>query len=385
MDTQLSCDTGKPKVFAVDDQQYCHALVTKAIGDFCSLISLGDGESALAAASASPPDLILLDVEMPGIDGYAVCRQLKACEVLAEIPVLFLSAHDEIEDRLKGFEAGGQDYITKPFNLQELKSKVQFLLDQSRQRAELKSMAESATGTAMMVMTNMGELGVLLEGLRSFNSCKNSSELAQAVVTCASSFGLNAAVLVQTSAEKVTAVSGGGAASPLEMSVIEHMRNMRDRIISFKTRLSVTYNHVTLLISNMPVHDEDLCGRLRDHLAALVEGADVRVQGLLAARETGLRQAIEQTVASMTEALDELDQQQRLYRLNIGVAVTDLRDSFEQALLSVALSDAQEAFLQGVVQKRVEKIVSLQSDEAGMQNKLTTITKSLKSDLSKNS
>lgn len=82
------------------------------------------GALAVAAAETWAPDLVLLDINMPGMDGYEVCRQLKADPDLARIPVIFLSALSETDDKLKAFEAGGVDYITKPFQRQEVCARV---------------------------------------------------------------------------------------------------------------------------------------------------------------------------------------------------------------------------------------------------------------------
>jgi len=84
-----------------------------------------DGEFAIQSAQATPPDVILLDVKMPGIDGYEVCRRLKADEQTRDIPVIFISALSETEDKVRGFEVGGLDYITKPFQAQEILARVQ--------------------------------------------------------------------------------------------------------------------------------------------------------------------------------------------------------------------------------------------------------------------
>jgi signal transduction histidine kinase len=95
-----------------------------------------DGPRALAAAQAAPPDLILLDIRMPDMDGYQVCQQLKSDERTRDIPVLFISALSETEDKLKAFAAGGVDYITKPFQQAEVLARVQThlsLRDLSRQ------------------------------------------------------------------------------------------------------------------------------------------------------------------------------------------------------------------------------------------------------------
>ncbi len=84
-----------------------------------------NGSLALAAVQAVPPDLILLDVTMPGLNGYEVCQQLKADTKTRDIPVIFISALDEVLDKVKAFGSGGVDYITKPFQLEEVLARVE--------------------------------------------------------------------------------------------------------------------------------------------------------------------------------------------------------------------------------------------------------------------
>jgi putative two-component system response regulator len=79
---------------------------------------------ALRAAEKDPPDLVLLDITMPGMDGYEVCARLKANEKLKDIPVIFISALHEILDKVKGFRVGGLDYVTKPFQFEEVHARV---------------------------------------------------------------------------------------------------------------------------------------------------------------------------------------------------------------------------------------------------------------------
>jgi C4-dicarboxylate-specific signal transduction histidine kinase len=83
-----------------------------------------NGELALWSARAQAPELILLDVRMPGMDGYEVCRQLKQDAALAEVPVIFLSAFTDTDDKVKGFAAGGVDFISKPFQFEEVNARV---------------------------------------------------------------------------------------------------------------------------------------------------------------------------------------------------------------------------------------------------------------------
>lgn len=121
--------------------------------------SATDGVRALASVKAEPPDLILLDIRMPEMDGYEVCRGLKADPATADIPVIFLSAAKESFDKVEAFAAGGVDYVTKPFEAEEVLARVSTHLALSRLRRELKHANERleekvAERTAELAATN---------------------------------------------------------------------------------------------------------------------------------------------------------------------------------------------------------------------------------------
>jgi CheY-like chemotaxis protein/anti-sigma regulatory factor (Ser/Thr protein kinase) len=97
-----------------------------------------DGKQALNAVRAEPPDLILLDIKMPNMSGYEVCQTLKASAETADIPVIFLSALDEAIDKVRAFEVGGVDYITKPFQIEEVLARVEMQLQLRKMQLQLK-------------------------------------------------------------------------------------------------------------------------------------------------------------------------------------------------------------------------------------------------------
>ena len=84
-----------------------------------------NGSMALMGANAEPPDLVLLDIKMPDMDGYQVCQQLKSNPETKAVPVIFLSALDDALDKVRAFDVGGVDYITKPFQTKEILARVQ--------------------------------------------------------------------------------------------------------------------------------------------------------------------------------------------------------------------------------------------------------------------
>ena len=94
-----------------------------------AVVSVGDGESALAHAIEDPPDLLVLDLMLPGIDGFEVCRQLRA---LAPVPVIMLTARGDESDRVIGLELGADDYVAKPFSPKELTARVKAVLRRAR-------------------------------------------------------------------------------------------------------------------------------------------------------------------------------------------------------------------------------------------------------------
>jgi len=118
-------DERKPVILVVDDDPNNLAVVRDCMVEFnYTILVAEDGESAAQRADYARPDLILLDVMMPGINGYDTCRQLKAQSGTKDIPVIFMTALAETGNKIKGFEAGAIDYITKPFQREELLARI---------------------------------------------------------------------------------------------------------------------------------------------------------------------------------------------------------------------------------------------------------------------
>ena len=116
----------KGDILIVDDTPANLRLLSEMLGGCGFQVRpVPDGALALAAVRAEPPDLILLDIRMPEISGYEVCEQLKADTRTADIPIIFISALDAVQDKIKAFGAGGVDYVTKPFRIEEVLARVE--------------------------------------------------------------------------------------------------------------------------------------------------------------------------------------------------------------------------------------------------------------------
>lgn len=121
-------ELSKCRILIVDDVKANVDILVAALRSEYKLSVALDGESALRNVERNPPDLVLLDIIMPGIDGYEVCRRIRASETTHEIPVMFLSSLEDVRDKARGFELGANDYLTKPFEILEVKARVHSLL-----------------------------------------------------------------------------------------------------------------------------------------------------------------------------------------------------------------------------------------------------------------
>jgi sigma-B regulation protein RsbU (phosphoserine phosphatase) len=121
-------DLSESRVLIVDDDRTAVDILVEALRRDYKLSVADTGQSALWNIQMSAPDLVLLDILMPGMDGYEVCRQLRAAPATREIPIMFLSGLEQVEAKAKGFEAGGNDYLTKPFEILEVQARVRSML-----------------------------------------------------------------------------------------------------------------------------------------------------------------------------------------------------------------------------------------------------------------
>ena len=121
-------DLSESRILIVDDAKTNIDILVEALHDDYKLSVALDGAAALRSVEKSAPDLVLLDIVMPGLDGFEVCRRLRAQESTRELPIMFLSALEDVKDKTRGFEVGGNDYLTKPFEILEVKARVRSLL-----------------------------------------------------------------------------------------------------------------------------------------------------------------------------------------------------------------------------------------------------------------
>jgi phosphoserine phosphatase RsbU/P len=303
-------DLSESRVLIVDDVKANVDVLVQTLREHYKLSVALDGASALRSVERNPPDVVLLDIMMPpGIDGYEVCRRLRANEATREIPVMFLSSLEDVKDKARGFEVGGNDYLTKPFEALEVKARVHSLL---RSKAYADAIKE-AIARDLRIAREI-QMGILPADLA---ACTRGTDLTvQAVIEPARQVGGDLYEVLRAADDRVVValgdVSGKGIPAALFMAVAvtvlrtlarqiaapdEILRRLNDELVEQNPRgMFVTLQCLAFDLTNRRV---TCAGAGHHQLAILSPGQPPRLAFPSSGRPAGLMPANPVTSESM--------------------------------------------------------------------------------------
>ena len=345
-------------LYIVDDVEAGRRVLESAFGQDYHVESFESGAACLARVEKSPPDLFLLDVDMPEMDGYTLCRHLKNQANTREVPVIFISGLDDLESRLAGYDVGGDDYIVKPYKLALLKQKVEVLRRVGEGKKALKNRLEESDILASLVMSNLDEYAVLIKFLRSLNSCEQYSDLTEAILAMISSYQLKGAVQFRLPESDLT-INIDGDTAPLEASILRQI-STQESIVSFKSRTAFNFGRVTLLVNNMPLADPELCGRLRDHLAIAAETLESKVTAMLTRQENASTKAeIADLLRSLDGAIRDGNEKYARARIQSADAIQSLMTSLDVEFSRLGMLESQEFKLKEMLENTMDQLIDI--------------------------
>lgn len=364
------------KVFAVDDDPMILDVIRAILEPDCQIKLFASAEDCLAQLESETPDLFLLDISLPGLDGYSLCRQIKDDTRRHRIPVIFVSSHDTIEERIKGYDAGGEDFIVKPFEPEELLRKFMVAQNIVLNQRSLAGQLEDAELLSSLVMASMDETGILLQFMGKLIAMENAEEIASGLIELMQRYRLESVVQTRLGNETQT-LSSEGKNLPLEVAVIDHVRN-QGRIFEFRRRSVHNFERVTLMINNLPLEDPDFCGRLRDHLSVAAQGADSRLKAIQT--ESSSRRAQEGILSALEEVGNTIMELREAHQHNSVASsklVVDLQETLLDSFYRLGLTDNQERFLQDMVSDFINQMLALLNQGEQTQGALERLSSKL--------
>jgi CheY-like chemotaxis protein len=262
-----------------------------------------NGQDCLDRIKHNPPDLILLDVDMPQMDGLTVCRLIKADPAMSMIPVIFVSALSRLSERHAGYRAGADDYISKPYNVEELLVKIRIALNNrydleiARERAIFAQEEMDASHAACT------ELNLLADFFDNSLDCDDLRTLGEGLLNTFDRFGLRVIVRLVESGHYF---SHAGEVGVLDQEMMENLYE-NGKTIDFGCRSLFNAEVVSILVRNMPVHDQTRYQRWRENLKLLVDVTNSRIVNVQRESNKQMeREHLQPLIAGIHQIIEEL-------------------------------------------------------------------------------
>ncbi len=346
------------KILAVDDEPFNLEIIEEILEELDFELQVAtSGPECLEMVEGYMPQVILLDVSMPQMNGYEVCKALKANPNTAHIIVMFVSARGTVEERMEGYSVGAEDYIVKPFGHDELKSKLKNLNQVLIEKQSLEKQVEDATSTAFNAMANSSEMGEIVNYVENIGFINEPEELGKALIDCLKSFDLQSNVEFRQG-DEINHFALSGVCSPIVVELFEMLKN-KGRLHEFSHRILVNYELISLLILNMPDHDPDKHGRIRDYVCFIVSVTEQQLRAIMTKKMLESQQAklnaVASTVHSKFHGLISLLNENRQSNERV---FKQLQEELEERIPTMGLDEDQEVFIYKKVDETIQNSIA---------------------------
>ncbi len=346
------------KILAVDDEPFNREIIEEILEDLDFELQVAtSGPECLAMVEGYMPQVILLDVSMPQMNGYEVCKALKANPNTAHIIVMFVSARGTVEERMEGYSVGAEDYIVKPFGHDELKSKLKNLNQVLIEKQSLEKQVEDATSTAFNAMANSSEMGQIVNYIENIGFINNPQDLGKALIDCLQTFDLQSNVEFRHG-DTIEHFALNGVCSPIVIELFDMLKN-KGRLHEFSHRILVNYEMISLLILNMPDHDPDKHGRIRDHVCFIVSVTEQQLRAIMTKQMLESQQQklndVASTVHSKFHGLIGLLNENRESNEKV---FKQLQEDLEVRIPTMGLDEDQEVFIYKKVDETIQNSIA---------------------------
>lgn len=323
----------------------------------------------LVKSQTCTPAVILMALNVPNVEKFKACQQLLDI-VDNNADVIFLSQNSSLDEKIKAYDAGGSDYIAAPLDVSELLAKIRLAIKRHKDRSDLQMQANGAMETAMTAIMDAGEQASVLHFMRDSFSCEDETALAELIVEACEGFELSSTVQIHLPQQLINR-SNHAHISSLEISMLQAISASSIRIYQQGKRLMLNFGCISLLIKNLPIDDENKCGRIRDNVALILEGASSRLAGLIAKSE---KQAL---IAQTQDAVEKIHQAQAAYKNKSLQIVDELVEDIRISFLNYGLTEEQENALLGIIEKYSEQMMSSYEKGLKLDEKLEKVNDKL--------
>ncbi len=361
------------RIMIVDDTPANLILLTNLLDNRYQVLSVASGNECLEEIDTFKPDLLVLDVNMPEMNGYTLCKEIKSQKDKADLPVIFVSALNTLEDRLAGYDAGGDDYIAKPYNVAELNAKIDIAFKTCQHHSELQSRLDDSNYTATTAINSLSETGCILHFLENSFACTSLQSLGEELGQSLKSFGLHYCFVIHSEEESEEESEGEsegesfsfshkGQIKPLEEELLHQLKD-HGRIFNFSHRSIFNFGHISVLILNMPVADNDKYGRMKDHMQLLAGGADARVCSIIKEQRLQKHGDLKEIVLNTRFAIEQVKLNHKKQYWKAVAISKEMTEAIQEGLMVLGFDQETEMELISLIDTNIEKLLMIFSGD----------------------
>jgi CheY-like chemotaxis protein len=331
----------KAKVCVIDDDAFYTEILLNLLEiqgfETLSFLSSKQALEKLLSNESEQIDAIILDVMMPEMNGYELCMQLRQTDRYQFTPILFVSSKNSLDDRIQGYDSGGNDYLAKPVPPDELKSKLDLAIQNARDTIKLASQVNASHHQVQEMMSGMNQMQTLMDYILTIYRLNSLQPLTSGLIATLECFGLQGSVLLKTTTDRYFS-STDHQKNPIELELLNSGINSEEWIAfkSHSDRFLLNNKNISLLIKNLKYTDNEDLERFKKLLKILVYSTQSKIDVI---------QSANHHVNTIPETLIEDN-------------IQDSCIQFNEKLLELALEKDQESFIKEMFKEEIAKFAN---------------------------
>lgn len=354
------------KILVVDDNLETRKNAQLVLANQFDCLTTPLTTDTITKANEYKPDIILIDINLPDMDCTSSYEQFSTLNCGKRVIIIFVSDTDDTESKIKAYDAGGHDFIAKPFSEKELVTKMASFGAFIEERNALINDAQDTQSLAMTSMKQASHYGYIMNFFKNLFHSTTPEEVASLFFDAMKFWSLNACLTLRLDDCMYFSSASDKQINPIERKIFVALQDA-GRLYAFGNRLLVNDSHASFLIKNMPT-DEAEAGEVRDIVAAIIEGLEAKVIDLK--RQDGLNLVTDKLNFTVNKVQSSVTTHNQL----ISSVVTDMMGTMASSFHALELTEIQESFFHDLFEKSGERMMSVEQVLLDIQEQLSLLS-----------
>jgi len=329
-----------PLVLVVDPDPIHQELLDSMLGASMTLILANSASEALELFDFKHPELVLLEVDIPDINGYELCKKIKERSGETGCAIIFLAEAMSLEDKMVGYRYGCDDFISKPFQPEEVVTKAKRTLEIKKIQNKILQESSDAMHTALIAMKQSSDMGLILRFMEGNSTCRGFHSLGQSLIDLLKNFSLDGRLIFKVKPRNIFV---GNAGDKIDVDNFKLCFD-NERFVGRGEKMVVNQQNVSLVVTNMPIKNKQNYNELKDIIGMLMNSVEARTQSIMMDLELIDNQAtgLENMLEKCNQRMGKVTTTMAGHHDGQSIIGEKLVHEIKDICASLSLSDSQE-------------------------------------------